>query len=159
MAIHDTAQGISKITINNFHYIKTDQWAYLSLYRKDPDGQLARIVRNANFGQMMRYALESDTVLREAQSLGKLDAAALAGSLRARRLAIDYAGMLDIEELNTLYSDLGNAVKDLFIKGNDQLIDGLLTQDPAKISQGQQGLDQWSAWFLAHKNNLQKIFE
>ena len=67
--------------------------------------------------------------------------------------------MLDIEELNSLYNNLGTAVRDLFIQGSTLLLDGLSEQNPGKIDQGQQLLDQWSEWLSGNMNNLQNVMQ
>jgi hypothetical protein len=159
IAIHDTAQGIAKILINGVGYVKTNQFTYLSIYRKDPDGTIARSVRNAHFNQMIQYALESDQILKEAQDRGGIDQPSLLESFRLRRLAMDHAGLLDLKELDSMYNTLGTSIGDLFIKGSNLLLEGLTTQDSGKINQGQNLLNQWNAWFASNITHLQAVFQ
>ena len=159
LAVHDTAQGIAKVMINGVGYVKTNQFTYLSIYRKDLDGTLSRSIRNSNFSQMIRYSLESEQILEQAQARGRLDQTSLLESLRLRRLSVDYAGMLDIEELNKIYNGLGTSIQDFFIKGNTFLLEGLSAQDPVKINQGQQLIDGWNNWLSGNIKNLQAAMQ
>lgn len=159
IALHDGAQGIAKISINNSSFVKTNQYAFLSVYRKDSDGSIARLARTSSLAQMIRYFNESDQVLQQAQSRGGLDQPLLLEFFSLRKLSVDYAKMLDIEELNSLYNNLGTAVRDLFIQGSTLLLDGLSEQNPGKIDQGQQLLDQWSEWLSGNMNNLQNVMQ
>lgn len=159
IALHDGAEGIAKVTINNSPFVKTNQLAFLSVYRKDTDGSIARLARTSSLAQMIRYFNESNGVLQQAQSKGALDQSLMLEFFSLRKLSVDYAKMLDIEELNSLYNNLGTAVRDLFIQGSTLLLDGLSEQNPDKINQGQHLLDQWSEWFSGNMNNLQNVMQ
>lgn len=159
IAVHDTAQDITRITINGALFIKTDQWAYLSLFRKDPDGKLNQLVRNSSFAQMVQLNFAGDLMLKEAQAHGTMEPGMLDRLIDMRRMSVQHAQMLDIDELNGLYPQLGSAVKELFIEGNKLFIDGLFAQDQAKIADGEGRLNRWNAWFAQHSFELQKLLQ
>jgi hypothetical protein len=108
---------------------------------------------------MIQYALESDQILEQAQNRGGINQPALLESFRLRRLAIDHAGLLDPKELDTIYNNLGTSIGELFVKGSNLLLEGLSSQDPVKINQGQNLLNQWNIWFAKNIKDLQAIFQ
>lgn len=159
IAVHDTAQDITRITIKGATFIKTDQWAYLSLFRKDPDGKLSQLVRNSSFAQMVQLTYAGELLLKEAQARGTIEPGMLDQLIDMRRKSVQHAQMLDIDDLNSLYPQLGSAVKDLFIEGNTLFIDGLFAQDQAKVAEGEERLNRWNTFFALHAQNLQKLLQ
>lgn len=159
LAIHDVAQGIATISINGVGYVKTNQFTYLSIYRKDPDGSMTKSIRSSNLKQMIQYALASDQILNEANNKGEMTQAVLLESFRLRRLAVDYAGLLDLKELDSAYKNLGSSIENLLVKGSTLFLEGLPVQDEDKISQGQELLNQWNLWLTSNLKSLQTIFQ
>lgn len=157
--IGDDTKETSRMTVNNQTYVKINQWAFLGIFRKDPDGKVAAAVRNSYFIQMIQASVQSDQILIQAQASGNLNQDTVAKAFQLRQMAVEQAKLLNVQELNGLYQGFGSAVKDLFIKGNELFLDGLTSQNPAKIDQGQSLLGQWNIWLQKNMKKLQKVLE
>ncbi len=157
--INDGAKETAKLTVNDQTYVKTNQWAFLNIFLKDPNGTIEKMVRNSYFSQMIQSSMQSDQILMHAQTSSSLNQETMMQAYQLRRMAIEEAKLLDIQGLNGLYQGLGSAVKNLFIKGNELFLEGLTGQDSAKINQGQSLLDQWNVWLQGNMKNLQKILQ
>lgn len=156
LVVHETAKGIPNVSINGVNFVKTNQYTFLSIFRKDPDGSLARSVSASYVQQMLRLAVESEQVLQSALQRGGIDQNTMRESFRLRTLSMDYADLLDIDQLNKNYDGLGTAVRDLYMKGTRQLLDGIAAQDAAKINEGQSLLNEWQKWFNRNYSATQK---
>ncbi|MBL8012703.1 MAG: glycosyltransferase family 39 protein [Candidatus Omnitrophica bacterium] len=159
IVLSDNGRGIATVTLNGTKFIKTNQLAYLSLYRKDADGSLTKNTRSSNFRQMLEYAFAADRLLQNAQAQGKLDQNAFMESFRLRQISINYAEMLDWQDLDQIYPELGTQIKDYYMKGSASLMDGLSTHNPEQINQGQAKLAEFNIWIATNLPKLQTAFE
>lgn len=153
--VDDDGKKTTRLVVNGQAYTKTNQWAFLSIFRKDTDGKIGKMTRNSYFAQMIQSSVRSDQLLMQGNSSQE----AVLKSFQLRRLAVEQAKLLNIAELDSLYRGLGSSIQGLFITGNELILSGLTEQDTAKINQGQALLNQWNAWLQKNIEKLQTVLQ
>ena len=148
-----------KIIVNKMPYIKRWRFSFFNVFLEDTTGELAKGSIAFHFNRVIEYSLKADNILdlgtRDGRKLKRKEFQAM---IALRQIALKEAQSLDIDELNQIYTGLGNHFKNDLMKGSELLIIGFNTPDPTKYRQGNLLLEQWAIWLKKNSAAMQKAW-
>jgi len=145
LMLHPTEQ--TKLNFQGVDYIKTRQFFDTSIFAKDLTGIRIKDNLRYHLAQTIEYMNKSKeyaaTSNKPPQKI-----------IQFKREYLNEIKSLDIEELNKIYNDWGNHVRNEFIKGVELSLLGYAAGNQQKYLYGQRLLSLWFSWYFHNQSSI-----
>lgn len=153
-----TGKGQPKQVINNSTYVKTWEIDPVSIYEKDTDGTLARSNLLLHFNNAVNLIFTSTTKIsqdKEDKFFNKKNM----NVLNYLRNELNEAKIIDTDELDNIFPELGKNFKNIVINGLELRAAGYINSNKKQFDAGQKLVGQWLTWFIQNKDAVQAAFD
>ena len=142
--------------INNFNYIKTWKFDTVSVYEKDTTGNLLKTNLLQHFNKTIKLVFNStSSINKDSTFFNKRNM----NILNYFRNELNESQLVDIDELNIIYKNLGNSFKNTLIKGLKLRTAGYVNSNKNQFNAGQMLISKWLSWFIDNKTEIQEAFK
>ena len=110
-----------------------------------------------HFSLAVRYSLHAIKILKDGKTLNDVPLADQQEAIASYKTALHEAEQADTGMLNGSFSELGDAVREKFIPGLRDIIDGVENEShKAALARGDALLDDWADWFNSRLPEIAK---
>jgi len=140
----------NKMTFKNHTYIETRKFSFIHIFIKDENGALARKNTITHFFQRMKTNQQAKRMEQEKNFIEMIN---------YKKEELNEARLIDINELNKIYTSLGDHFQSLLLPGLELRIAGYATGDKMKHAAGQKLIILWEMWFQKNRKAIWEAFK
>lgn len=146
-AIIDDGQKTSlALSFKGQTYVRTREWAFLNLYRRDDSGTLYRQAFMFYFNRMISLAASAARTAHP-QELALL-----------REQELKTARLFNVEELNTRHPSLGGQLT-MYKEGLAEWLEAYADQDQTALTAAHKKIIEWYRWLVENQAGLRDSFK
>ena len=153
-----TGKGQPKHIVNNSTYIKTWEIDPVSIYEKDADGTLLKSNLLLHFNNTVKLIFTSTTQISQDKENKFFNQKSMK-VLNYLRSELNEAQIVDTDELDNIFPELGKNFKTIMITGLKLRAAGYINSNKKQFDAGQKLVGQWLTWFIKNKDAVQDAFD
>lgn len=157
--IGNEKRGANRIVLDGKNFVKKRQLAFTSVFIHDKTGELSKKNTIYHFNQSIAYANKAIEIVRKINEKQYAAPEVIRDLIHLRIQQLKEAELVDVDELNRLYSGLGNHYRDYLVAGLKMYINGFKVSDQKSYEDGQKMISQWNSWLNQHRDSLKQVFK